>query len=242
MGTHRVFCSAPIPSPGESLNLSPDESAHATRVKRLGPGDAVELLDGRGTIARGVIGPAAVGGRSRGVRVQVVEARVVPPPRPHLRVLSAVPKGGRPDEMVDQLSQLGAAEWGPLTTERGVVHPRDGKLERLERIALEASKQSGRAHLLSVLPAATLAEAIGAVPSFDLVLWADATGRPPNPEQLRGAARVLLLIGPEGGWSPAESATLASTTALTCLRLGPHTLRTETAAAAAAAVVMALCG
>ena len=98
-------------------------------------------------IAAGVVGEIDEGGKKRdgSVVVKVESVRRVERARPRVEVWTAVAKGGRVDEMVDQLAQVGAAEWRGLETARGVAGAKEQKIERLERIAREASKQSGRA-------------------------------------------------------------------------------------------------
>jgi 16S rRNA (uracil1498-N3)-methyltransferase len=161
--------------------------------------------------------------------LDVMEVGQVPRARPELTLLAAAPKGDRLEGMIDGLSQVGVGTWSPLLSERTVVEPRAGKLERLHRVAIEAMKQCGRAWLLEI------GESVG----FDTalagrVVMADASGAP---YQRTGAEKLTLLIGPEGGWSEAELAT-ARVAGVQVARFGVHTMRTETAAMVAAAVVM----
>ena len=151
---------------------------------------------------------------------------------PRVHVHSATPKGGRVDEMIDALSQVGAAAWSPLRTARGVVDPRDTKMERLERIAIEASKQCGRAWKLE----------LGAAKSLDdvlhlggRVLVADASGQ--EYEDRGRTDEIHLLVGPEGGWTVEEiEAMRRAGTAV--VRFGPHVMRIETAAVVGVGVIL----
>jgi 16S rRNA (uracil1498-N3)-methyltransferase len=155
-------------------------------------------------------------------------------PSPRLEVLSAAPKGSRLEDMIDGLSQVGADAWMLLETDRAEVDPRPGKLERLRRVAAEASKQSGRPWLLEIGQSVQLAAALGRAGPGRSVVVADVSG---EPYSRRGEPEISLLIGPEGGWSPAELAAVRRSSARVC-RFGPHTMRIETAAVAAAAILL----
>lgn len=234
MAPHRLFIPAPIPSPGCVVVVEGDEARHAA-VKRLEAGEAVELLDGDGGIAQARV-QRCEPGKQATVEVVVDSVEHRPPVSPALHVWSATPKRDRADQLIEQLSQAGAASWSPLTTRRGVVDPRDSKLDRLQRVAVESMKQCGRAHLLQVRPARTL---------DDLLRWlgnaprraaccADAAGAA---EFRPDAAEIVLLVGPEGGWD-ADELELLRAAGVAFLRLGPHVMRIETAAAIGAGTLL----
>lgn len=235
---HRLYLDHPIPQPGETLLVGGEEASHALRVKRLGPGDAVGLLDGAGGRGSGMVTAVE---RARGkhgeaaVELRVVTSERSDPIRPVLDVRTATPKGGRVDDMVEQLSQVGAASWGPLATERGVVDPRETKLLRLERVARESAKQCGRAWVLRVDAPEVFAAAVAGAGRRTIV--ADGSGEPWRRE-MGNVESLRLLIGPEGGWTEDELAAARQAGAVVT-RFGPHTMRIETAAVAAAAVIMA---
>lgn len=239
MSVHRISVPPGMLRPGapsELLDVAGDEAHHAARVKRLEPGEEVELLDGVGCRARACIGSinkTRSGEWSLQLHVQTTER--VEPVSPGVDVFAAPPKGDRLAEMIDQLSQVGAAAWSPLHTERTVVEPRAGKLERLERIAHNAAKQCGRAWALRLGESTTFAQALVAERPISIVL-ADATGASYQPT---GAARIRLLVGPEGGWSAAELEHARRSGVQLCT-FGPHVMRVETAAPVAAALIMEL--
>lgn len=230
---HHVVLLEHAPTPGETLRLAGDEAHHALRVRRLASGDRLALRDGRGFVGVGVITGSGKHAGEWTLDVRVDEARTEPPQRPALHVLAAPPKGERLAEMIDGLSQVGAASWGPLRTTRTVVDPREGKLERLGRVARESLKQCGRAWTLAITPGAGLAD----LPHRGVIV-ADASGQPYAP---RGDAELTLLIGPEGGFTPEELAALRAAGAHLA-SFGRHTLRTESAAVVAAGIIMHLEG
>jgi 16S rRNA (uracil1498-N3)-methyltransferase len=232
-----MFVDNTIPDMGQVMAIAGDEAAHAIRVKRLEPGEAVCVMDGAGVIGEGRVERAIKGGKREGptLEVRIGARREVawPGVTPGVEVFAATPKGGRVDEMVDGLSQVGAAVWSPLQTERGVVDPREAKLARLERIAREAAKQCGRAWVLRIGGQKSFAEAI--VGDGVRVVVADATGE--AWAGIKDQRPVRLLIGPEGGWTEQELAA-ARRAGVEVARFGVHTMRIETAAVAACAIIM----
>lgn len=237
---HRILSPTPLPatlpSDGATLLVDGDEAHHALAVKRLRPGEPVELLDARGGLAAAHFQGEAPGRprRDRAILVHLTSVRHLPPPTPDLTVFTALPKGDRIDDLVDALAQLGAAAWAPLLTRRAVVHPREARLDRLERIALEAMKQCGRPWPLRLDPPATPADLLA---SPRRLVVADAAGMPYAPPAAPDPRPIALLIGPEGGWDAAELADFAAAGAA-LHRFGPHVMRIATAAAAACAIVL----
>lgn len=236
---HRLLVEYPDFKTDETLIIEGDEAVHALRVKRLDSGDAVEVLNGQGLIASAVVVAPIDSRKPREaqLRLRVTGVRHVEPVRPALHVLTATPKGPRVDEMIQQLAQVGAAGWGPLSTTRGVVDPRETKLARLERIAGEASKQCGRAWSLVLEPPCAFRDALRPAPGTAVVV-ADASGGPASEFDARAYESVRLLVGPEGGFSPEELARAKEAGAV-ILRVGPHIMRIETAAVVAAGVLIA---
>jgi 16S rRNA (uracil1498-N3)-methyltransferase len=222
------------------IRLDDRQSHHARGVLRLALGGRVELFDDAGRSAEGVVVSLAEAVEVRVEAVLEAEAGGL-----ELTVAAAVPKGGRADWMVEKLSELGVARFFPLAAERSVVLPLgDGKLQRWRRLAEESAKQCRRAGVMRIealtKPADLLAghEGLGWYCSTGpgAVGMSAAAGR-----WIAGEKRLLLLIGPEGGWTEAEER-MMSDRGLTAVSLGATILRTETAALAAAAVAMALLG
>lgn len=246
---HRVFVEG-LPEPGsgdvgEILAVGGDEAAHALRAKRLRVGEAVELMDGRGHVAAAVVldprgagaGPARRRGEDPPLLVRVESVRRVAPVRPRVEVLTAPPKGPRLTDMIDALAQAGAARWSPLETARAVADPGETRLERLERVAREAGKQCARAWALEIGPRTALDDALAHAPGV-LAVVADASGEPWRHHPAAESYTLRLLVGPEGGFTPAEL-DRARVAGATIARFGPHTMRIETAAAVATGVILA---
>lgn len=232
---HRIFLptlTADLPI-GSMVVVDAEEARHAIRVKRLEPGERVELFNAAGLVAGAAlerIEKDRDAGWIMGVRISEIRERA--PLTPRIEVFASAPKGDRLDQMIDQLSQVGAASWTPLITERTVVEPRAGKLERLERIAIESAKQCGRDWAIRIGEPVELATLLR---SSARTIVADASGRSAITPSVADETR--LLVGPEGGWTPEELKTLANSGA-SIVRFGECIMRVETAAVAGVSIVM----
>ena len=205
---------------------------------RLTAGDAVQAFDDAGATADAVV----VASTPAGVTVRVAGVTPRPAGPPPFTVAAAVPKAARADWMVEKLSELGTAAWVPLAAGRSVALPEGGgKTGRWARLAAEAAKQSGRAGVMHIRPLTPVGDAVAAVrqaPGTSGVYFStrpDATpvvtllaAKPPSP--------LTLFIGPEGGWTDAETAAFDAA-GFAAARLTDTVLRVETAAVAAAAVI-----
>lgn len=223
---------------GRRVTVDGDEARHAIRVLRLRPGERVTVSDGRGTVIGGVVRDAG-----RRLVVDVEERWFEPRARPSLAVLQAIPKRGKLDLVVQKLTELGVDSFVALEAARSVARWDAAKAasqsERLTAIAREAAKQSRRAWLPWVAAPLPLDE-IG-VGSSTLILHEEAAMRLREALPAAAPEAIQLVIGPEGGLTEDEVASLEARGA-TAVALGSLVLRTETAALAAAAVILAQYG
>ena len=202
----------------DSPELATEDRRHLERVLRLRSGDLLTVGDGAGRWR-----PCRFGDRVEPVGGVVRVAA----PSPELAVGFAVLKGGRSETIVQKLTELGVDRIAPFVAERSVVRWDDVKtarlVERWRRVAREAVMQCRRLWLPQVEP-------VRAFGDLDLggAVLALSTGRP------LGADENFVLIGPEGGWTGAETAAVPRHVVL-----GSHVLRSETAAIAAATVLVA---
>lgn len=212
--------------PGSVLSIGGDEANHAARVKRVRPGEAVGLFDGRGVAAVGAVVRAEAGKRAV-LEITVEALERTDPVSPRLEVWCPPPKGDRLEQMIDQLSQIGVGAWRPLRTERA---ERDAfRPDKLERVAIEAAKQCGRSWLLEVGEWVSFEHAV----ADPRAVLADAGGR------AGGAigSDTVLLLGPEGGWTESEVEE-ARAAGRSVVRFGRHVMRIETAAVAGASCLL----
>ena len=199
--------------------LSADDRHHLSRVLRLRDGDALTVCD-----AAGRWRPASFGDRL----VAAGDVVEVPPPAREVAVGFALIKSGRPELVVQKLTELGVDRILLLSAERSVVMWDEGKaavqLHRLTRVVREAGMQSRRVRL-PVLEPLRQASVVARGPTVAMA--------EPGGSGLDGDVGVLL-IGPEGGWTEAELGDRRR------VGLGSTVLRAETAAIAAGALMVAL--
>jgi len=218
------------------VTLSPEESHHVTGVRRLKTGDRIILFDGIGAEGSGVI--IETGKRSIRVEVSSVE-RVESKLSIHLALAVAMPKGSRQDVLVEKCTELGVAVIKPMYCEHSVVKPTSGRLSKWRRTALEACKQSHRAWLPRILEPLAFKDIVSLASDYDVAFMTDRGGDSACKTLIRKDQKVLILVGPEGGFSQ-EEFSLAREAGVGMMRLAPTILRTETAAIAAVALLQGI--
>jgi 16S rRNA (uracil1498-N3)-methyltransferase len=232
---------APAPEPGQELALSADDSRHLARVVRRRPGDEVELTDGAGRLW-----PAVVVATGPPATVRVGEPRAAPAPAP-VALHLGLAEWGRIDLVVEKAAELGVREVTLMVCERTRRVPGPDawarRRERLERVAEAAARQSGQAWLPAVRGLVPFSEVVAEIPTGEGYLI-DPRGEATLPVAgAPGAApgRMALVVGPEAGFSEREVAQ-ARDAGLAVCRLGPATLRTETAAIVAMSLALSATG
>jgi len=207
-------------------------------VLRLEPGAAVEVFDGHGALYDGRI-------EAGFERLALGPRREAPPGGAPILLAFALAKGEKVDLVVQKATELGVARIVPWAAERSVVRLEGERAEeragRWRRIAEEAARQCGRADVPEVSVPVTLAQLVADLPpGFQAIVFHGGEGSVPV-ARLPDAAGVVAVVGPEGGLTAAELGTLARAGAARA-SLGPRTLRAETAAIAAVALLQARYG
>jgi 16S rRNA (uracil1498-N3)-methyltransferase len=240
---HRFYL-PPAPAAGPELELADREAHHAFQVLRLREGELVTLLDGVGGTAQARI--TACGKRS--VRLAVQQLHQAAPPLCQITLLQAVPRAKLIEAIIQKATELGARRIVPLLTER-VVRQLGGEeaatcQERWQQVAIEAIKQCGQPWLPRIEPPMTPAAWLARQEAFELPLIASLQPATTHPRicfdrfrarHQRPPHSLGLWIGPEGDFTPAETAAALAAGAQP-ITLGPLVLRVETAALAALAL------
>lgn len=233
-----------LPEPGELAVVDGDEGFHAANVRRIRPGEELDLGDGAGTVARCVVDEVAKGR----LTARVLDRRTVALAVPSVTVVQALPKSDRSELAIELATEAGAdgfiawqasrcvARWdGPAKVDKG--------LRRWGAVARSAARQSRRPYIPSIHGVVSTAELVQRVRDDDataLVLHESASV-PITERPVAQADSLLLVIGPEGGIADDEIAALSDAGA-TAVRLGPSVLRTSTAAAVALGALGVLTG
>lgn len=218
--------------------LDGDEGRHASVVRRIRPGEHINLTDGAGLLMECVVTRAD----RDGLVCDVVSRVDVPKPSPHLIVVQALPKGDRGERAVEMMTEVGVDEIVPWAAQRSVTRwqgDRGAKsLRRWRATAREAAKQARRSWLPEV---AELVDSVGlavraSAADVVLVLREDADQALASVDT-PAAGTIMLIVGPEGGIGDSEVAGLAEAGGVG-VRMGPSVMRTSTAGAVAAGVVL----
>ena len=236
MRIHRVYTPAGL-EPGTGVVLEGQQAHYLGRVLRVAQGQRVVLFNGDG---RDYVCEILRAGKNR-LELEVISRL---PARAEsslgITVVQAVSRGERMDQTLQKCTELGAAAFQPVWSERVEVKLKGEKLEKRLRhwqsVVASACEQSGRAVVPEVRPALLLAEYLALdCKTSRLVLAPDAEQAL---SRLERVSSVELLVGPEGGFSDDELSRV-SASGVTPVSLGPRILRTETAAPAAVAVLQA---
>ena len=222
---------------GEGWVVEGDSHRHLFRARRLAAGDRVRLADGAGAARWAEV--AAVDKKS--ARLRLGEAAPVPEPAARLTLLVAAPKKERASWLIEKATELGVAAVRFMETERTPREFGEGTLRRLERVAAAAFEQCGRGVLPEVSGTHGWGEVRGLLtaggPSqarwvLDLVAGAVGGG-----EMRAVDGKVVVVVGPEGGWTEEEQRVLGEW-GCRAVVLGPTVLRVETAAVVGAGLVI----
>ena len=235
--------------PGQLFVLEGAEARHAVAVKRLSPGEAVDIVDGAGARMSGKVASAAPSGLEVECGALAMEDR----PDIRLVLVQALAKGDRDELAIETATELGIDAVIPWQSERSIVRWKGDRAARAhakwESTVAAAAKQARRAWIPEVRAAVDTAGLSAAVEGADLavILHEDAV-RPLRTvlEAWQGSGHegireVLLIVGPEGGISPREVTKLCDKGAVTAL-LGHHVLRSSTAGPAAVVLASDILG
>jgi 16S rRNA (uracil1498-N3)-methyltransferase len=247
--TRRRFYAPPeaFSSDLQTLTLQVEEARHLRDVLRLRPGDRVHVFDGAGKEFECSIDESRKDTARLTVLAEVEPARAESPLQLTLAV--ALLKSDKFDLVVQKATELGVARVVPVATKLADIRLRDDsdankRVGRWQRIAMEASKQSGRALVPVVTQPVSFAELVQDTLATGQrsLMFSERDGKPLlEAKNILDAKRVTALVGSEGGWTDEEIA-LARDNDWEVVTLGGRTLRAETAAIAVAALLQHLCG
>jgi 16S rRNA (uracil1498-N3)-methyltransferase len=228
------------PAVSDTAVVTGPEARHAVTVSRLAVGETVRVGNGSGLVANGTVtsvGPSEF-------RFEVDALDEIPRPSPAIWLAQALAKGDRDELAIQAATELGADGVIPWTASRSISRWEGSKVakgqERWVTVVREATKQSARAWLPEVAPLVTTRQLATLAESTRMIVL--------DPLAKTGLAAiesddrdVVLVVGPEGGISPAEFELLFAAGAISA-RLGDSILRTSTAGPAAIAVLSAKLG
>jgi 16S rRNA (uracil1498-N3)-methyltransferase len=246
----RLFVTEPL-AEGAAVEPSPDQARYLLAVMRLGPGDPLLLFNGRDGEWRARVAAAS----KRGCTL-AVEARTRPQaPTPDLELVVALVKRARIETIVEKAAELGCRRVRLALTRR--TNADHTNVARLQAIATEAAEQTGRLDVPEVAAPARLEALLDGWDEERRLMFCDEAGDDPDAEwggrggraapalealRSAGGGPWAVLIGPEGGFDPAERARLRSMPGVLAVTLGPRILRADTAAISALTLWQAALG
>ncbi len=220
------------------VELPAEVLKHLRTVLRLGAGAQCLLCDGAGLVARAEI--------QADYRARIQSVASLPAADCHLTLLQGMPKGEKLELVLQKGTELGVNRFllTPMARSVGRLKPErvDKRMQRWQKIVLEAARQSGQSYLPQLLPQQSFVRALTAVEAeLKLLLW-EESGRPLSQVLPSAAPRSIIVgVGPEGGVTP-EEAGMAEKAGFLPVSLGPRILRTETAGLAVMAILQYLYG
>ena len=224
-------------APGASLDLDEGQSRYLAAVMRLAVGDELLVFNGRDGEWRATV--AAVG--KRAVTLTALSQTRPQAAGPDLDLLIALVKRARLETIVEKAAELGARRVQPVTTER--TNADHTRVDRLQAIAVEAAEQTGRLDVPQVLEPVKLERLLARWDMGRQLLFCDEAGDAlPVLGAVKAGGPWAILIGPEGGFSPAEREALRALPYAAPASLGPRILRADTAAISAMTLWQAAVG
>ena len=237
----RLYIPGDMPVHGV-LDVPADQAHHVAHVLRLAAGDPLTIFDGAGLEYAAVIQRVT----KSGVTVTIGDPQLVDRESPlAITLAQGISSGERMDYTIQKAVELGVHAVQPISAERSVVRLSAERAARRvhhwQAVAVAACEQCGRNRVPEVLPVASLGAWLATLAPDTMKLTLAPGAESTLHELERPNAAIALLVGPEGGLAPREREDAAHA-GFKPLRLGPRTLRTETAALAAMAAMQAVWG
>ncbi len=237
---HRESYFWAMPPEDGRLVITGPEARHISRVMRHEVGSVIGVVDGAGgehELELTAVRTDRVVGRV------LSDTRGAREPKHRVAIAQAVLKGDHLAQVCSQATELGVSRIIPFQSTRTVGRLSPAKLDRLRAVALSALKSSTRTVLPTIDVPVDFGSLLMMVGEFDqvLVAYEDETGAGLDKALKRDARSVLVVVGPEGGFEPAEIKALKNVGAVP-FSLGPRRLRAETAAVTVAAMTLGLLG
>jgi 16S rRNA (uracil1498-N3)-methyltransferase len=237
----RIFHSAPL-GEGTEVTVTGGAAAHLGKVLRLRQGDELILFNGDG-----LDHSAQIISISRGDVVVVIGTNHAPRNESPVDVtlLQGICRNHRMDMLIQKSTELGVHAIQPLVCERSVVKIEDQRIQKKvthwQGVAISACEQCGRSRIPDIVEPQSLMTALGRLDAKTTRLMLDPDGDDSMESAIGAPGPIVLLIGPEGGLTDAETAAAADA-GFRRVRLGPRILRTETAPVAALSIIQYLKG
>lgn len=218
---HRVFVDH-----NQIPTITGSDAHYIKNVLRLKAGDQLELLDGSGKVYLvkiSTLNKEQINCETISTSIPQTETKT------KITIAQAIPKAKKMDLIIQKCTELGVAKIIPTLTERCIA--KGEKIKRWQKIAKEGAEQCGRTTIPEISPVIKFEEVIKLKDQYDLSLLPWELEENTSLKKVLSSNKpkeILILIGPEGGFSQ-EEVKLAKSAGFTTITLGPRILRTETA-------------
>jgi 16S rRNA (uracil1498-N3)-methyltransferase len=221
---------------GEKVVVGGEEFNHIKNVMRYGVGDELSVIDGNGHNYFCEIAEIRKNDLVLKInKIQECEAD----PKVEVTVFQALVKGEKLELIVQKLTELGITKLVPFYSEFCQVKPNTTRLDRLEKISIEALKQCGRSKALQIGDIASFNEMLSQLENYDEVIFAyEGATAPLDLNSLKSKNNIAIIIGSEGGFSEKEVAALSLCKNVKTISMGKRILRAETATIALSTLVL----
>ena len=220
------------------------DAKHISKVLRLNKGDTIDITNGKGKDYTAIITCISPGN----IEIEIIEEHDSLTESPiNITLCQGMLKDKKMDLVIKHITQLGIYEWIPFFCERSIPKPDEKRMEkrhqRWEIIARESLKQCRRSRLPIVSKPISFKQLLNRSVSHDLKIafWEKATQKLDTLEKNPSIKKVLILIGPEGGFSKNEIAQ-SNENGFLSYSLGPRILRAETASISSCALIQNILG
>lgn len=216
--------------------IAGSEHHHLRNVLRLGIGETIRIIDGKGNVFTATINKIRSELTDAKIEKQECHKKTIP----SITLFQGLPKQDKMELILQKTAELGVNQIVPIITERSLQKPSENRLERWQRIILSAAKQCGRAWIPEINEIQTLQDCSKSIHTYEctLILWEKELG-----QHLQSVLRsktelksIALIVGPEGGFTENEVKDLIENGCIP-VKIGSNILRTETAAIAGVAMI-----
>lgn len=227
---------------GQVISLAGDEFNHIINVSRKRVDDVLQMIDGNGSDITAQI--TSINKKDLSLKIVDIKPSVAETTN-DVTVFQALVKGDKFELITQKLTELGVKKIVPFSSEFCQVKPNTTRLDRLEKISIEALKQCGRAKKVEIDSVNSFNQMLGNLSNYDLVLFAYENASENLSQKVfenlkKQPLSVALIIGSEGGFSQSEVSQILSQKNVKIVSMGKRILRAETASIALSSVVMFL--
>jgi len=221
---------------GEEIVVGGEEFNHIKNVLRYNIGDEIIVINGNGKNIFCIVNEM----RKNDLTLKITAIKKCEAdPKIEVTVFQALVKGEKLEFITQKLTELGITKLVPFYSEFCQVKQNTTRINRLEKISIEALKQCGRSKILEISPIFSFDEMVKDLKKYDEVIFAyEGATQSLDINEIKTKQNIAIIIGSEGGFSPKEAEKLKSCKNLKTISMGKRILRAETACVALSTLIL----